>query len=157
MNIKEEYFDKLTTLEMEEIKDMIVNLLNKFDVSYELEYRNKELAKLKRKIEYRKGKGFKNENILNIPDIIGFRIVVESEEDVLKIRDILNNTRYDRIIDNFNFPKESGFRDFAYYYACFGFNTEIQIMTKSMRDWTNATHEEYEMRKYGDLVRSRGL
>ena len=30
-----------------------------------------------------------------------------------------------------------------------GVNTEIQVMTKEMKLWTNQTHDEYNSQKYG--------
>jgi len=52
----------------------------------------------------------------------------------------------------FNNPKSTGYKAFNCFYDNWAFNTEIQMMTKEMRDWTNATHNEHNKRKYGDIL-----
>lgn len=54
-----------------------------------------------------------------------------------------------KIIDRFHKSTENGFKAFLYYFENFGIKTEIQIMTTRIMEWTNATHEEHNKRKYG--------
>ncbi len=157
MDIKESDLEELAFLEMEEIKTMLVNFLNNnCDFSYEVEARVKSLDKLKQKLALYSSMGVENPTLIDIPDIIGFRISLDNEAEVIKMINLINNfAEYHRTIDNFTYPKETGFKAFAFYYNCFGFNTEIQIMTKNMRNWTNKTHKEYDNKKYGNLSRTR--
>ena len=157
MSIKEEYLEELAFLEMEEIKDELIAFLNTLDISYELENRVKSLTKIHQKQELYSERS-NPVDLFDIPDIIGFRISVNTEEDVVRIFSILNKYFVPfRIIDFFNNPKFTGYKAFNCFYDIWGFKTEIQIMTKDMRDWTNATHDEHNERKYGDIIRDRKL
>ena len=114
---------------------------------YELESRIKGVDGLKRKqTQFPEKYGF---NVEAIPDILGFRVSVPSEEDCLVISEIIYGLAPYNVLDFFNNPKESGFKAFLYQLTSSSVNVEIQIMTYKMRDWTNATHEEHEQRKYG--------
>ena len=78
---------------------------------------------------------------------------VDSESDVYRIFALLNDYfEPSRVIDFFNNPKSTGYKAFNCFYDNWAFNTEIQIMTKEMRDWTNATHDEHNKRKYGEIL-----
>lgn len=155
MYIKEEYLEELAFLEMEEIKEVLNNLLSNCGFSYELECRVKSLDKIHQKQTLYEERN-KPSTLNDIPDIIGFRISIESEEEVIRIFSLINSHfKPIRVVDFFNYPKVTGYKAFNCFYDNWTFKTEIQIMTKEMRDWTNATHEEHNKRKYGDVIRSR--
>lgn len=158
MLIKEEYLEELAFLEMKEIENELENILSKnYDKSYILDSRVKSLEKIHLKQQYREERSDPS-NILDVPDIVGFRISVESEEDVIRMFGLINSHFEPvRVVDFFNYPKNTGYKAFNCFYDNWGFKTEIQIMTKTMRDWTNATHDEHNERKYGDIIRDRKL
>ena len=156
MFIKEEYLEELAFLEMEEIKEMLIKFLdNNYYLPYILESRVKSISKLKQKLQLHISRGITGENVVDILDIIGFRISVDNEDEVINMVNLMQRfASYLRLKDQFNNPRSTGFKAFSYYYDCFGFNTEIQIMTKDMREWTNGTHKKHDERKYG-LIRNR--
>lgn len=49
MNVKEEYLENLFFLEIEEIKDTLINILSQSGISYQLEFRVKSLEKIRQK------------------------------------------------------------------------------------------------------------
>lgn len=158
MIIKEEYLEELAFLEMEEIKFEIMNILSNYGKSYTLDCRVKTLEKIHQKqLLYQERN--KPCTLDDIPDIIGFRIAVETQEEVIRIYTLINSIfEPKRVVDFFNYPKSTGYKAFNCFYGNWAFGTEIQIMTKEMRDWTNATHEEHNKLKYGDIMtRSRTL
>ena len=158
MQIKEKYLEELAFLEMEEIKIEIMNILSQYDKPYILDMRVKSLDKIHQKQALYSERN-KPSSLDDIPDIIGFRIAVDSEEEVIRIYNLINSIFSPvRVIDFFNCPKDTGYKAFNCFYDRWGLNTEIQIMTKDMRDWTNTTHEEHNQRKYGDiLVRQKAV
>lgn len=149
MLIDERELEELATLEMEEIKELLTNFLSlHYGLPYELDSRVKSLEKLKRKQRLHENRGIEEE-ITDIKDIIGLRIAVDEENEVIRLKDLMEHfMEYTSLKDQFTTPRYTGFKAYSYYYTCFGFNTEIQIMTKNMRDWTNATHKEHDERKY---------
>lgn len=152
MNIKQEYLEGLFSLEIEEIKDILINILSQSGVPYQMEFRVKSLEKI-----HQKQLLFKERNqsceLFDVPDILGFRISVDTERDVYKVFALLNDYFEPiRVVDFFNNPKSTGYQAFNCFYDNWAFNTEIQIMTKEMRDWTNATHDEHNKRKYGEIL-----
>lgn len=152
MDVKEEYLENLFFLEIEEIKDTLINILNQSGISYQLEFRVKSLEKIRQKQLLFKERS-KPCSLFDVPDILGFRISVDSESDVYRIFALLNDYfEPSRVIDFFNNPKSTGYKAFNCFYDNWAFNTEIQMMTKEMRDWTNATHDEHNKRKYGDIL-----
>lgn len=152
MPIKEEYLEELAFLEMEEIKEVLNNLLSNCGFSYELECRVKSLDKIHQKQALYEERNVPS-TLNDIPDIIGFRISVENEEEIIRIYELINRFFNPiRVIDFFNRPKQTGYKAFNCFYDNWAFPTEIQIMTKEMREWTNATHEEHNKRKYGDIL-----
>lgn len=157
MNVKEEYLETLFSLEIEEIKDSLINILSQSGISYQLDFRVKSLDRI-----HQKQLLFKERNrpceLFDIPDILGFRISVDSKADVYSIFALLNTCfEPSRVVDYFNSPKSTGYQAFNCFYDNWAFNTEIQIMTNEMRDWTNATHDEHYKMKYGDIIRIRDL
>lgn len=127
---------------------------------YELEYRIKSEEGI-----IRKQKKFFDSyggNIEEFPDILGFRISLPREEDCTQIASVLDKLSPHHLLDFFNQPKPTGFKAYLYYFL-FSVNTdvsvmtpevqvmtaEVQVMTFNMRDWTNETHYEHEIRKYG--------
>lgn len=136
MDIKEEDLTKLFSLEIEEIKDVLINILNRSGIPYQLEFRVKSLEKIRQKQLLFKERS-KPCSLFDVPDILGFRISVDSEIDVYRIFSLLNDYfEPSRVIDFFNNPKSTGYKAFNCFYDNWAFNTEIQMMTKEMRDWT---------------------
>lgn len=152
MLVKEKYLEELAFLEMEEIKVEIMSILSQYDKPYILDSRVKSLNKIHQKQTLYQERN-EPSTLEDIPDIIGFRIAVDSEEEIIRIYDLINSIFSPvRVIDFFNYPKATGYKAFNCFYDIWGLNTEIQIMTKEMRDWTNATHDEYNQIKYGDIL-----
>lgn len=115
-----------------------------------LEYRIKSLESLKRKQELWKRKYGNIPSVDSLPDIIGYRISIDNEEDCEVLFDIINQSLNPQgLIDYYHNPKESGFKAFLCYLQNNDVNSEIQIMSSKMRDWTNETHDEHETTKYG--------
>ncbi len=91
-------------------------------------------------------------DISNMPDIVGFRISVDSLEDVKEIAKVLSsNADFYKELNYYEKPKESGFRAIVlqFWSDVSGFRYEIQLMTKEMRMWVNHTHRDYDEEKYG--------
>jgi len=90
MNIKKEYLESLFSLEIEEIKDILINILSQSGVPYQMEFRVKSLEKI-----HQKQLLFKERNqsceLFDVPDILGFRISVDTERDVYKVFALLND------------------------------------------------------------------
>ncbi len=153
MPIKEKYLEELAFLEMEEIKDVLISFLDKCNISYELDFRVKSLDKIhQNQLLFKENNGVSD--LSDIPDIIGFRISVDSDQEVLRIFDLL----FDYFIpisvgDVFNHTNNTGYKAFSCYYDVWGINTEIQIMTKNMRDYINSHHEEHD----NNSIRTRSL
>ncbi|MCH5167168.1 MAG: hypothetical protein J1F35_04660 [Erysipelotrichales bacterium] len=139
--------------EVEEFKPILTEFLDKnYGKPYTLEYRIKSPEKIRLKQElFSKMKGI-DFPLWALPDIIGYRIGVESEEEVEVLNQLIK-MEYEpiRIMDYFNNPKESGFRAYLQQFDNARVNTEIQIMTFDMIKWTNATHQDYDDKKYVSL------
>lgn len=118
---------------------------------YELECRIKTDENLLRKqAKYPEKYG---DDISKIPDVLGFRISAQFVDDCPLIANLIEEHFYpNRLLDYYNKPKESGFQAYLYYFTNQDVNMEIQIMTQKMRDWTNLTHYEHELRKYYGTV-----
>ena len=136
-------------LHLVKIEEEIRELLNReYGKPYELECRIKTEESLLRK--YNEFSELCKEQVSNVPDILGFRISVVSQEDCPLIAElVVNNLKSKDVIDYFNSPKETGFKAYLCYLENQPVTTEIQIMSQAMRDWTNLTHKEHEIRKYG--------
>lgn len=127
----EENLEELAFLESEEQRVILKELLDlKYGQDYILECRIKSMEKIKLKQElYRERYG--DFSLFDVPDIIGFRISVDTEEDVGKVMSlILNSYRPTRIIDFFNNPKSTGYKAYNVFFENLIINTEIQVMTK---------------------------
>lgn len=125
---------------------------SKYNKSFVIDSRIKSHESLERKKKLWKNKFGRDFSISAFPDVIGYRISVETEEECREIAKILNETIPPQgIIDYYKYPKETGFRAYLYHYTGYGINSEIQIMTFKMKEWTNSTHKEHEERKYGHL------
>ncbi|MCM1052372.1 MAG: RelA/SpoT domain-containing protein [Ruminococcus sp.] len=151
--MKEEYLEELAYLEAYEMQEILKSFLDtKYDKDYILEFRIKSLDKIKLKQRlYAMRYGYFE--LLDVPDIIGFRIAIDTEEDVQLIASLIDYYfRPTRIVDFFEKPKETGYKAYNYFFENEEIGTEIQIMTKEMRDWTNSTHEEHDERKYGAVL-----
>lgn len=150
------YIDRKQAEEqLEKLKEKVSNIiLQHFDGDFTIETRIKSDVALERKkaiMDCQQQKGYKE--IFDIPDIIGLRILTENENDCYVISEILN-THFSpsRIIDYFTQPRDTGFKAYLYFYTNLDIHSEIQIMTYQMRDWTNSTHKEHELRKYGNYI-----
>ncbi len=140
-------------LELQPIIDAkIKSLLDTFyKKPYEEESRIKSENGLLRKQE--KIPEYYKDNISKIPDVLGFRISLPSDEDCPFVAKLIEEfLKPHTLFDMFNNPKPTGFKAFLYHISTEKVNIEIQIMTYQMRDWTNATHAEHEMRKYGSVL-----
>lgn len=151
MALSDEELQALAAKQMEELKTQLTNFLDRYyRKTYVLDCRVKTLDKLKLKQNlFITQKGYFVE-LTDLPDIIGFRISVETEKEVEELSNLISNKlQPSRVIDYFNKPRETGFKAYLYYFENIEINTEIQIMTVPMMEWTNATHEEHNERKYG--------
>lgn len=151
MTPQEEFLQITAEEQMERKRIQLESFLNTYyKKPYVLECRVKSIEKLRMKQELLSKKRGYQVDLAKLPDIIGFRISVDEESDVEElsalVQDILNPSR---LIDYFNTPRTTGFKAYLYYFEDIGINTEIQIMTIKMKDWTNITHDEHNMRKYG--------
>lgn len=125
---------------------------SKYKNSFVIDSRIKSHESIEGKKKLLKNKFGKDFTMSELPDVIGYRISVETEEECKEIAKILNEIIPPQgIVDYFKYPKDTGFRAYLYYYTGYGINSEIQIMTFKMKDWTNSTHKEHEERKYGHL------
>lgn len=117
---------------------------------FSLDYRIKSVEKMMKKIQLRRNQYGQAYGAQNLPDIIGFRLSVNTEDEVIELSNLiereLNPTRK---VDHFITPTDSGFKANLYYFNLNGVNIEIQVMTKEMELWTNKTHDEYNSRTYG--------
>lgn len=145
----------------ERFKEDITYTLNEFfHKPFLLESRVKEADKIKVKCAYNEDKYNEPFSAYDIKDIVGIRVIVDTEDDVREVRSILSRTAlpFDDEIDTLINPRESGYRAIAlYYYPKPGdycpVHAEVQIMTREMAKWVNETHEEYDQRKYGHIKR----
>lgn len=148
MELDREYLN-IVLSEKERIKEILLDFLyRQFGKHFTLEERIKSIDKIKMKQQL-----IGNDDIHAIGDIIGFRISVDSDGDVLKLISIFNKwiDKERMIFDYFNRPKETGFKAYLIQFRNNFIPYEIQIMTKKMRDWTNKTHAEHDKRKYNNL------
>lgn len=123
---------------------------DKYKKPFLLEFRIKSFESINRKQELWQREYNFRPSFEKLPDIIGYRLSVENEEDCTVMSDVISEyLNPNRLIDYFNHPKETGFKAYLYYIEEDKFNSEIQIMTLSMRGWTNSTHQEHVIRKYG--------
>ncbi len=147
--------------EAERFKEDITYTLNEvFHRPFLVESRVKEADKIRLKCAYNEEKYNEPFSAYDIKDIVGIRIIVDTEDDIREVRNILSKTSLpvDDEIDTITSPRESGFRAIAlYYYPKAGdycpVHAEVQIMTREMAKWVNETHEEYDQRKYGHIKR----
>lgn len=135
------------------IEQEINNYLGLLGKKYVLDSRIKSPEKIRIKQEYLKRKG-RPYNLTDIDDIIGFRISTETDNDLLLIEAFLEGTFFYtyqmvKFVDFYSKPKETGYKAFnIFFISHHGIHFEIQMMTERMRDWTNSTHIEHDIRKY---------
>lgn len=157
----EEEFMQLVLKMQKEIEYEIIKFLKIYYLKpYTLESRIKTPEKIKMKQEYLRNKNSSRDNyhtpdliIYDVPDLIGFRISADSEEDVKELIELFANiwARPLSTYDFFNNPKPTGFKAVLSQYVANKVPYEIQIMTTSMKNWTNETHEEHNKRKYEEV------
>ena len=124
-------------------------IASKYGKQFLLEYRIKSLESLKRKQELWQRKYGTIPNIDSLPDIVGYRISVDDENDCEVLSDIISQSLSPkRLIDYYHQPRETGFKAFLYYLQNTSVNSEVQIMSSKMKDWTNETHDEHVRTKY---------
>lgn len=153
--LEDEY---LALLENEKtlIEEEISKYLKIFGKKYVLDSRIKNPEKVRIKQEYLRIKGRPNK-ITDIDDIIGFRISAENDEDLLSIKAFLERTlfcEYEMVkcVDFYSKPKETGYKAYnIFFISTHGICFEIQMMTEDIRKWTNSTHKEHDIRKYGRI------
>lgn len=127
---------------IEEMKIEINDLM--IGISYKLKYRIKSEDHIYRKFQK---KNFKK--ITDVEDILGFRIMVETEELCHRVYSILTQHYIPYKISNyFIHPKTTGFKAYILKLNQFDINTEIQIMTYDMEIITEKTHLIHEQTKY---------
>lgn len=150
MNQEDEKIRLLAEQWMNDLETKIIYLLERYyGKPYTLDKRVKSTDKLKLKQGLLSNKRGYLVPIEELPDIVGFRISVENDKDVEIVSEIIKYFMLpDRVVDFFNKPKDTGFKAYLYYFKNFEVNTEIQIMTKKMKEWTNETHDEHNKRKY---------
>lgn len=146
----EDELQLLAQEQMDRLKGRIKRFLDKhFAKPYILDCRVKTIEKMKLKQTLFLEKYGYQVELTELPDIVGFRISVENEEDVEEVSELVKGyLAPSRVNDYFNNPGEDGFKGFLYFLEVFGLNTEIQVMTTRMMEWTNATHDEHDKRKY---------
>lgn len=150
MNSEDEKLQLLAEAQMNRLTKEIKNFLNTYyDKPYILDSRVKSLDKLRLKQSLMSQKLGYAVELTDLPDIIGLRISVENEQDVEEMSELIKILLPDKVMDYFNKPKENGFKAYLYYFEKVELNVEIQIMTMRMREWTNVTHEEHDIQKYG--------
>lgn len=129
---------------IEDIKKDINNIM--IEIPYQLEYRIKSEDHIYRKLQ----KNSLN-NITDVEDIIGFRILVENEDLCHRVYSILTNYYNPYKISNYFIkPKDTGFRAYILKLDKYDINTEIQIMTYDMKIITEETHLIHEQTKYNN-------
>ncbi len=150
--MKEEYLEDIARLEAYEMEEILKKFLDTFfGKDYILEFRIKSLAKMKLKQKlYAERKG--SCELEDIPDIIGFRIAVDREDDVHELMDLICRFLHPTRVVNFFNNTYTDYKAYNIFFEDIEINTEIQVMTKEMRDWTNMTHKEHDERKYGSVL-----
>lgn len=129
---------------MKERKAEIDNLM--IGIPYKLKYRIKSEDHIYRK---QQKKNFKS--ITDVEDIIGFRILVETEDLCHQIYSILTDYYNPYKISNyFVNPKSTGFKAYILKLNQYDINTEVQIMTYDMENITEKTHLIHEQEKYNN-------
>ena len=146
-------FDQLfqnAQIQLEVLKKDILYILDLYyKKPFILDCRIKSKEKLILKQKLLQKKYNRNIDIYSLADIIGIRISVDTEKDVLEVGDLIYKTyNPDWSKDYIKEPSVLGFKALSYYFEHFGINTEIQVMTKEMMRWTNNTHKEYDEEKY---------
>lgn len=115
-------------------------------IPYKLEYRIKSEDHIYRKLRKNNLK-----NIIDVEDIIGFRILVENEDLCHCVYSILTNYYEPYKISNyFVNSKNTGFKAYILKLDKYDINTEIQIMTHDMKIITERTHLIHEQEKYNN-------
>ena len=148
---------KQAEVNLENFKKAILYVLNSYyKKPFVLDYRIKSKEKLLLKQKLLEARDKEPVTISSLADIVGFRISVDTEDDVKEVSQLINKLfRVTRCIDYFSNPSPSGFKAFMYYFEDNNdsnmVNTEIQVMTKEMMHWTNETHKEVDERKYGHI------
>ncbi len=129
---------------IEDIKIEINNLM--IEIPYKLEYRIKSEDHIYRKLQKNNLK-----NIIDVEDVIGFRILVENENLCHRVYSILTNYYEPYKISNYFInPKNTGFKAYILKLDKYDINTEIQIMTHDMKIITERTHLIHEREKYNN-------
>ncbi len=114
-----------------------------------LSFRIKTVDKMIEKLKLRHQQYY-NYTPQDLPDIVGFRMAVDSESDVVELSQLIEKElKPSRKVDHFGQPTASGFKANLYYFHVDTTNVEIQVMTRKMELWTNQTHDEYNSQKYG--------
>lgn len=155
---EEEYLNLLESEKML-IEHEINEYLKLLGKKYTLDSRIKNLEKVRTKQKYLKMKGRPHE-LFDVDDIIGFRISADTDEDLFSIEAFLEGTIFYthnmvKFVDFYANPKETGYKAFnIFFISSHGVRFEIQMMTEDMKKWTNDTHLEHDIRKYG---RIRGM
>ena len=145
----------LARIEIEKMTKKITLLLNKYyHKPFVLESRIKDINKLRMQQElYSKRYGY-NVSLDELPDIVGFRISVENDSEVIFLGSIIKNfLEPNRFVDYFSNPKESGFKALIYYFKENNINVEIQVMTIEKMYFTNATQKKHDEIKYAKILK----
>ena len=137
-------------IQLESFQAMLDNYLKTYyKKEFSLDSRIKSVEKMMKKIQLRREQYGQIYGPQNLPDVIGLRVSVDTEDEVIEVSNLiekgLNPTRK---VDRFVTPTISGFKANLYYFSLNGVNIEIQVMTKQMELWTNQTHDEYNSKKY---------
>ena len=137
-------------IRLESLKPVIEDFLKQhYQKDYSLEYRAKTVEKMMAKAELWRQRG-KSFIPTKMPDIIGFRIAVDNESDVVELSNIIEQELNPiSKTDYFTKPVRTGFKAYLYYLATDFLNVEIQVMTKEMALFANRTHDEYDLNMYG--------
>lgn len=138
-------------IQQEKFQVMLENYLKMYyKKEFSLDYRIKSVEKMMKKIQLRRKQYGQAYGAQNLPDIIGFRVSVNTEDEVIELSNLIEiGLNPIRKVDHFVTPTNSGFKANLYYFNLNGINIEIQVMTKEMELWANQTHDEYNSRKYG--------
>ncbi len=140
----------IARIQLETIQSELEDFFKKqYRKEFVLDSRIKTPEKMLKKIELRRKNGREEYSPFDIPDIIGFRVSVDSEDEVIEVSKLIEQELDPiRKVDYLNNPKESGFKANLYYFLYGPTTVEIQVMTKEMKLWTNQTHDEYNKRTY---------
>lgn len=115
-------------------------------IPYKCEYRIKSEEHILRKVQKEN-----LEKITDAEDIVGLRIMLETEEVCHKVYSLLTNYFHPyKISDYFAKPKATGFKAYLLKLNNYEINTEIQIMTHDMKIITEDTHQIHEDLKYNN-------